>query len=391
MSKKMELRHLRYFVVLAEELHFGRAADRLGIAQPSLSAQIQALEAGLSAKLLSRGPRSVALTTAGAVFLEEARLTLAQADRAVAVGRRAGRGELGIVRIGLALGSTLSGVPSIIMSQFRNDYPEVELPAFDPVAQAPNRGPQELRAGHWLPTASIHGPKGTGVHEALLREAYDRLVPRPPARLQEKYWGSRIGRRAVSGDASGKLERHLRIDDSSGEIWRLHSAHHTNRARPHRPAQPRRCRLRGSAAHRLRLPHQHAQRRLPPNSRVFDQHLGRSRIPPERELESRSGLSWRPAPPMRKPTARVDQAASPLSRNDSSREICDALQHAAPDCLARVRLVLGVAAASRDTRYRAACWDRTCTGRSHQLSLAPSPRAARYDGTHSRNRLCRCS
>ena len=123
----MELRQLRYFVALAEELHFGRAAERLGIAQPSLSTQIQALEAGLSAQLLSRGPRSVALTAAGAIFLEEARLTLAQADRAVAVGRRAGRGELGIVRIGLALGSTLSGVPSIVMSQYRRRYPEIEL------------------------------------------------------------------------------------------------------------------------------------------------------------------------------------------------------------------------------------------------------------------------
>jgi DNA-binding transcriptional LysR family regulator len=140
----MELRQLRYFVTLAEELHFGRAADRLGIAQPSLSTQIQALEAGLSAQLLSRGPRSVALTPAGAVFLEEARLTLAQADRAVAVGRRAGRGELGIVRIGLALGSTLSGVPSIIMSQYRRHNPEIELQLS---ILSPNRQVEGLRGG----------------------------------------------------------------------------------------------------------------------------------------------------------------------------------------------------------------------------------------------------
>ena len=113
--------------MLAEELHFARAAERLGIAQPSLSTQIQAIEATLSAKLFTRGPRSVALTPAGAAFLEEARLTLAHAERAIAVGRRAGRGELGTIRIGLALGSTLSGVPSIIMAQYRRQYPEIEL------------------------------------------------------------------------------------------------------------------------------------------------------------------------------------------------------------------------------------------------------------------------
>lgn len=156
----MELRHLRYFVMLAEELHFGRAAERLGIAQPSLSTQVQALEAGLGAKLLSRGPRSVTLTTAGIVFLSEARLTLAQADRAVAVGRRAGRGELGSVRIGMALGSTLSGVPSIIMSQYRKHYPEVELQLS---ILSPNRQIEGLKSGtldvgFLLPPSSV--PEG---------------------------------------------------------------------------------------------------------------------------------------------------------------------------------------------------------------------------------------
>ena len=123
----MELRQLRYFVVLAEELHFARAAEKLGIAQPSLSVQIQALEAGLGTKLLNRGQRSVRLTPAGVVFLEEARLTLAQADRAVAVGRRAGRGELGSVRIGMALASALSGLPSMIMAGYRRKFPAIDL------------------------------------------------------------------------------------------------------------------------------------------------------------------------------------------------------------------------------------------------------------------------
>ena len=123
----MELRQLRYFVALAEELHFARAAEKLGIAQPSLSVQIQALEATLSTKLLTRGPRSVHLTPAGAVFLEEALLTLAQADRAVSVGRRAGRGQMGTIRIGMAFASTLSGMPSSIMATHRKLFPEIDM------------------------------------------------------------------------------------------------------------------------------------------------------------------------------------------------------------------------------------------------------------------------
>ena len=152
----MELRQLRYFVMLAEELHFARAAHRLGIAQPSLSTQIQALEAGLGAKLFSRGSRVVTLTPAGAVFLEEARLTLVQADKALAVGRRAGRGELGIVRIGMALGSTLSGVPSIVMAQYRKRYPEIDLQLsiVSPIRQVEGLRSGALDVGFLLPPSA---------------------------------------------------------------------------------------------------------------------------------------------------------------------------------------------------------------------------------------------
>jgi hypothetical protein len=89
----MELRHLRYFVAVAEELHFSRAAARLNIATPTLSAQIQALEAMLGAQLFTRKTRSVALTHVGKRFLEEARATLKQADQAELAGRQAARGE----------------------------------------------------------------------------------------------------------------------------------------------------------------------------------------------------------------------------------------------------------------------------------------------------------
>src|SRR6187402_460889 len=97
----MELRHLRYFVALAEELHFGRAAARLGISQPPLSQQIMILERTLSARLLNRTNRRVELTQAGALFLAEARTILERADRAVSIAKRAESGELGELRIAM--------------------------------------------------------------------------------------------------------------------------------------------------------------------------------------------------------------------------------------------------------------------------------------------------
>jgi DNA-binding transcriptional LysR family regulator len=98
----VELRHLRYFVALAEVLHFGRAAAQLGIAQPSLSEQIRQLEDELQTLLLRRTKRRVELTGAGRALLEEARQILSHADRAALIARRTGRGELATLRVGTA-------------------------------------------------------------------------------------------------------------------------------------------------------------------------------------------------------------------------------------------------------------------------------------------------
>src|SRR6185369_17318018 len=96
----IELRHLRYFLVVAEELHFSRAAERLDIAQPPLSQTIQRLERELGVQLFQRTKRKVALTDAGRVFLEEARRTLAQVERTIRLVQRTGSGELGRLTVG---------------------------------------------------------------------------------------------------------------------------------------------------------------------------------------------------------------------------------------------------------------------------------------------------
>lgn len=122
----MELRHLRYFVTVAEELHFGRAARKLHISQPPLSMQIRSLEEELGVTLLNRNQRHVALTHAGNAFLGEARHILARIDQAVLVTRRAGRGEIGELAIGFISVADYNVLP-IVLREFRARFPLVNL------------------------------------------------------------------------------------------------------------------------------------------------------------------------------------------------------------------------------------------------------------------------
>ncbi|PWT71337.1 MAG: LysR family transcriptional regulator [Proteobacteria bacterium] len=122
----MELRHLRYFVTVAEELHFGRAARRLHLSQPPLSMQIKALEAEVGAVLLARSRRRVELTPAGAVFLDEAREILARVNHAAAAARRADRGEIGELSIGFISIADYNVLP-LTLSEFRSQHPGVRL------------------------------------------------------------------------------------------------------------------------------------------------------------------------------------------------------------------------------------------------------------------------
>lgn len=123
----MDLRHLRYFVFVAQEMHFGRAAQRLGISQPPLSQQIRALEDELGVQLFERTSRRVRLTEAGTRFLPEAQATLDQAERAAHIARLSHRGEMG--RLHLGFSTSVPFVPAImdVLWDYRNRYPGVEL------------------------------------------------------------------------------------------------------------------------------------------------------------------------------------------------------------------------------------------------------------------------
>jgi DNA-binding transcriptional LysR family regulator len=122
----MELRKLRYFVVLAEELHFGRAARRLHITQPPLSIAIQALEEELNVRLFDRAPRRVTLTHAGQTFVEHARSLLARAGDAIELTRAADRGEVGRLTVGFMSASIFTLLPQVLRD-FAATHPAVRL------------------------------------------------------------------------------------------------------------------------------------------------------------------------------------------------------------------------------------------------------------------------
>lgn len=122
----MELRHLRYVVAVAETLHFGRAAARLNMRQPPLSQQIRQLEEELGVRLFDRGGRQVRLTAAGEMFVQDARLVLAQASHAGKVGERLRQGEAGQLVVGVA-GPTDAEYFVEIMRLFARRHPQVRV------------------------------------------------------------------------------------------------------------------------------------------------------------------------------------------------------------------------------------------------------------------------
>src|SRR5215831_4088366 len=126
MSQEIEIRHLRYFLAVAETLHFSRAAERLGIAQPPLSQQIRRLEQMIGHRLFDRTTRGVRLTLAGQLLADRARSTIEKVHDDLAQVRRLGRGEEGTLTVGFSGSVMFTDLP-IAIESYRRRYPKVEL------------------------------------------------------------------------------------------------------------------------------------------------------------------------------------------------------------------------------------------------------------------------
>ncbi|WP_043435222.1 LysR family transcriptional regulator [Cystobacter fuscus] len=179
----MEFRQLQLFVAVAEELHFGRAATRVGMAQPPFSQQIRKLEAELGVELLTRTSRRVALTSAGSRLLNDARELLARRTDVLLNVQRTARGELGTLRIGVGASSAFGLLPGIVL-RFRSRFAEVTLRLDD--REGLDLG-AALQAGE-LDLALVRAPfryEGVSV-ERLLRERFTLALPTRHPRAREK-------------------------------------------------------------------------------------------------------------------------------------------------------------------------------------------------------------
>src|SRR5712692_1062031 len=123
----MELRHLRYFVAVGEEQHYGRGAQRLRVAQPALSRQIQDLEDELGFKLFERLPRGVKISAAGKLFMEDAQRILQQVNEATIRAQRVASGQSGTLRVGFIESISWHGIVPDSFRQFRERQPDAEL------------------------------------------------------------------------------------------------------------------------------------------------------------------------------------------------------------------------------------------------------------------------
>lgn len=171
----IELRHLRYFVAVAEELHFGRAAQRLHIAQPPLSQQIRKLEETIGHSLFQRTSRNVKLTAAGEELLKRAQQTLRKVAEDIDNTRRVGRGEVGTLTVGFIASSMLTVFPQML-SVYRRQFPEVELRLREFYTSGLLRALQDGTAD--IGFTRDAGSDEDGVRtEVLLPEAYLAVVP----------------------------------------------------------------------------------------------------------------------------------------------------------------------------------------------------------------------
>jgi DNA-binding transcriptional LysR family regulator len=171
---RVEFRHLRYFIAVAELGNISKAAQQLHIAQPPLSRQIRQLEDEIGVELLLRNKRGVELTNAGAVFLKRARKLIAEADRASAAARQARNGHSGLVRIGIASG--LGGIASQIMDAHKRRFPAVEIQCKDVFSSLQNGAlrKREVDVGFMRPPVDAQKLES----QVLFEEKFLAVLPR---------------------------------------------------------------------------------------------------------------------------------------------------------------------------------------------------------------------
>lgn len=170
----MELRHLRHFVALAEEQHFGRAAERVYVVQQALSNSIKNLEDEVGVPLVLRTTRKVQLTPAGKEFLEAARATLAEADKVIERARRAARGEVGRLTLGFVSGMVFGGLPEVVRT-FREQYPNVSIELQELTAQEQEVGLRASQLDIGLMLLPVRDPGFAA--EALWRQVLVAALP----------------------------------------------------------------------------------------------------------------------------------------------------------------------------------------------------------------------
>jgi len=285
----MELRHLRYFVAVAEELHFGRAAARVRTAQSSFSAQIRDLEQEIGVQLLRRTKRQVQLTDAGRAFLVQVRATLKQAEQAVRAAKRADQGNSGTLVIGFVPSADCISFPEILKA-FRQQYPEVQIDLRNLVASeqvdALHKG--ELDIGFMRPLRNDRAITS----ERILREPVEVVLPNKHRLL-------------------GKSE--LSLEDVAGEDLILCSRIHAPLQHDVIIAQFRAANL----VPKVSLETDHIQTVLG----LVAAGIGISLLPASVENLRAPGLSYRP---LKKPAPHMDMAVA-YRRGDPSRTLANFL------------------------------------------------------------------
>jgi DNA-binding transcriptional LysR family regulator len=187
----LSLRRFRYFIAVAGELHVGRAAERLGIAQPALSQQLRILEETLGVRLLRRVGRGIALTEAGAAFLPEAQAAIAQSERAIGVARRTARGELGTINIGYVNTAMLEADLPGLLFAFRASVPDARISLEEIAVQEQITALEQ----HRLDIGIIRAPAGSLPNDLRIRPfTRGRLLAVVPACPSDGFGGRAVHR-----------------------------------------------------------------------------------------------------------------------------------------------------------------------------------------------------